>query len=186
MQIKLFVQHFPLIFRTRRCKHSAQNPVFHWSVPSVWMCVQVLGVCKLKKEQSQQEITLYLLSVELQQRTAQMAQSEKSLAVASGASRPDGEWCKYGLSHKKKKKTHPRVKDRHATFCDMVACVSLFPYWLIMKLGQMDGWDEVTRESYYLTALVELCCGFQYTDYTPVVHYTVSHSAVHLSLHERP
>lgn len=66
-----------------------------------------------------------------------MAQSEKSLAVASGARRPDGEWRKYGLiqSHKKKKKKN----DTHSTICDMIACVSFLPYWLMMKLGQMDS-----------------------------------------------
>lgn len=46
------------------------------------------------------------ISVKLQQRIAQMAQSEKNLAAASGASRPDGEQCRYGLSHKKKKKNN--------------------------------------------------------------------------------
>lgn len=74
------------------------------------MCVQVLDVCTLKKEQPQQEITLYLLSIELQQRIAQMAQPEKSLA-ASGASRPDGEWFRYGLSHKKKKKQQKNIQE---------------------------------------------------------------------------
>lgn len=104
------------------------------------MCVQDLGVCTFKKEQSQQELTLDLLSIELQQRAAQMAQSEKSLAVASGASRPDGEWCsRYGLSHKKKKrggKKHPRVKDRHTTFCNMVVSLLL----LVDDETWPDGW----------------------------------------------
>lgn len=51
-----------------------------------------------------------MLSIELQQRAAQMAQSGNSLADASGASRTDGEWNRYGLSRKKIK--HPRVKNR--------------------------------------------------------------------------
>lgn len=73
-----------------------------------FICAIRLNMCsnfgrgRMKKSAIYEEITRYFLSIELQQRAAQMAQSENSLAVASGASRPDGEWCRYGLSHQKK------------------------------------------------------------------------------------
>lgn len=70
-----------------------------------------------------------------------MAQSEKSLAVASGARRPDGEGCKYGLSqnHKKNKNFFFLKNDRHATIRDVTACVSLLEYWSVMKFGHMES-----------------------------------------------
>lgn len=111
LNIAIGDQPLYVFFRTTKCKHSAQKSVFHFSMPSLWMCVQGLGGCALKKEPSQQEMTLYFPSVGLQQEAAQMAQSEKSLAVASGARRPDGEGCEYGLSQNQKK-NKKRKNDR--------------------------------------------------------------------------
>lgn len=89
-------------------------------------------------------MTLWFLSIEIQQKAAQMAESKNSLAVASGASRPDGERCRYGLSHRQKKK-----KEGEAWHLLWQSCLFLtYCICVMMKTWHRDSYaDNITQNN---------------------------------------